>query len=85
MKVPGTVSITLEDYHALIDSAVKINESKEKLQRSAKELAVFLSFICTRQDISKHVQEFNKQSRTAKIVVEDNRATINFLDDVDNK
>ena len=48
-------------------------------------MAVFLSFICTRQDISKHIEEFNKQSKTAKIVVEDNRATINFLDDVDNK
>lgn len=32
-----------------------------------KELQVFLSFLCTRENIEKHVEEFNRQSKTSVI------------------
>ena len=65
--VKGSVSISLEDYHALIEASSKSLELKENLQLATKELQVFLSFLCTREDIEKYVKEFNRQSKTTKI------------------
>ena len=65
--VKGTVTISLDDYHALIDASSKSLELKENLQLATKELQVFLSFLCTREDIEKYVKEFNRQSKTTKI------------------
>ena len=67
--VKGSVTISIEDYHALIDASSKSLELKENLQLAMKELQVFLSFLCTREDVEKYVEEFNRQSKTAKINV----------------
>ena len=79
--VKGSVSISLEDYHALLESAAKTAEMKDKFYIAAKELQVFLSFLATRESLEKYVDEFNRQSKTATIVVENDRATIQFKDD----
>ena len=42
----------------------------------AKELQVFLSFLCTRSEIDKYVEEFNLQSATSKITLLNGRAKI---------
>ena len=65
--VVGTVSISLKDYHDLINSDTKSLELKQNLNLAVKELQVFLSFLCTREDIEKYVKEFNNQSQTASI------------------
>ena len=65
--VKGTVSISIEDYHALIDASSKSLELKGNLQLAIKEVQVFLSYLCTRENIEKYVEEFNKQSKTSKI------------------
>ena len=65
--VKGTVSISIDDYHALIDSSAEALELKENLNLTIKELQVFLSFLCTREDLEKYVGEFNRQSKTSKI------------------
>ena len=65
--VKGTVNISLEDYHTLLESASKSLELKENLQLAVKELQVFLSFLCTRENIEEYVEEFNRQSKTSKI------------------
>ena len=65
--VKGTVSISIEDYHTLIDASSKSLELKDNLQLAVKELQVFLSYLCTRESIENHVEEFNKQSKTSKI------------------
>ena len=65
--VKGTVSISIEDYHALLDSSSKALELKENLHLTIKELQVFLSYLCTRENIENHVEEFNKQSKTSII------------------
>ena len=65
--VTGTVSISLKDYHDLINSDTKSLELKQNLNLAVKELQVFLSFLCTREDIEKYVKEFNRQSKTSKI------------------
>ena len=44
-------------------------------------MSVFLSFLCTRTDITPYVEEFNRQSKTAKILLQDNKATIEFTND----
>ena len=69
-EVAGTVTINLDDYLELIEHTQKTNDLKHNTSRAAKELSVFLSFLCTREDISKYIDEFNKQSKTATIVVD---------------
>ena len=65
--VKGTVSISLDDYHTLLEAAEKSLEVKGNLDIAIKELQVFLSYLCTREDIEKHVGEFNRQSKTSVI------------------
>ena len=57
----------LEDYHKLIDSTQDSLKLKGNLEMAIKELQVFLSFLCTRENIEKHVEEFNRQSKTSVI------------------
>jgi|TARA_R110002096_G_scaffold236805_2_gene427617 hypothetical protein len=65
--VKGSVTISTEDYHAFLDASLKSLEAREKVELAVKELQVFLSFLCTREDIEKYVVEFNRQSQTSKI------------------
>jgi hypothetical protein len=76
--VRGTVSIALEDYHKLIDSEKSFQNQKGLLLRTTREMEVLLSFLASRSDIDKHVQEFNNQSKTSEITFEGNRAKIQF-------
>jgi hypothetical protein len=45
-----------------------------------KELQVFLSFVCSRKDITSHIAEFNRQSKKSKIVITDGKAIIHKKD-----
>ena len=81
MKPAGTVTISLDDYHKLIEHQQKADVLSTSTKRAAKEMAVFLSFLTSRSDIEPYVAEFNKQSTSAKIVLEDGRARIQFTDD----
>lgn len=78
----GTVTISLKDYHTFLDSAAENLESREKLILTAKELSVFLSYLASREDIKKHVQSFNIQSKTSKIEFEGNKAIISLRGDI---
>ena len=79
--VKGSVTISLTDYHALIDSNIESVELKDKLNVAIKELQVFLSFLCTREDIEKYVKEFNRQSQTSKININGGIAKIELKND----
>jgi hypothetical protein len=67
--VKGSVTISIDDFQALLDTKVDAEELREKTELAAKELQVFLSFLCTREDIEKYVEEFNRQSKTSKISI----------------
>ena len=79
--IKGTVSISLEDYHELINHESLYKQREEGLATAAKELQVFLSFLCSRENIDKYVEEFNKQSQTSKIVIEGTYAKIEMKND----
>lgn len=81
--VEGTVTITLKDFQDLLDAQVKAVDLREKTRLASRELQVFLSFLCTRADIEKHVEEFNRQSQTAKIVFEGTSAKIEIKNDTE--
>tara|TARA_R100001224_G_C3991525_1_gene139432 strand:- start:13 stop:270 length:258 start_codon:yes stop_codon:yes gene_type:complete len=83
MKMPGTVTIDLKDYLDLVEHSHKTDTLRSNTSRAAKEMSVFLSFLCTRTDIMPYVEEFNRQSKTAKIVLQDDKATIEFNNDQD--
>jgi hypothetical protein len=74
--VKGSVTISLEDYHSFLESAIKNKDIESKFIIASKELQVFLSFLATRADIEKYVDEFNRQSKTSKIIFEGTTAKI---------
>tara|TARA_R110002020_G_scaffold23468_3_gene78021 strand:+ start:483 stop:731 length:249 start_codon:yes stop_codon:yes gene_type:complete len=74
--VNGSVTISIEDFQALLDTKIKTDEVEGKLKIAIKELQVFLSFICSREDISKHIDEFNRQSQTSSIIIDGGKAVI---------
>ena len=49
-----------------------------------KELQVFLSFLVSREDLEKYVDEFNRQSKTSTIIFENGAARIDLKDDQKN-
>ena len=79
--VKGSVSISLEDYHSFIDQAIHFKNKEEMLTQATKELQVFLSFLCTRENIEKYVDEFNKQSKTSRILIEGSYVKIKLKND----
>lgn len=79
--VKGTVNLNLEDYHALLDANVQSKDLSENAKKILKELQVFLSFLCTRTEVSEYLEEFNRQSKTSTIYIENGRAIIKLKDD----
>ncbi len=77
----GTVTISLGDYEKLKDSSKVAQELEVSTRKAAKELQVFLSFLCTRSSIEEHVDEFNRQSKLSEIAVINGVARIKFKDD----
>ena len=76
MVKQGSVTINLEDYHALLEAGQKALELKGNTELVIKELQVFLSFMTTRTDIEPYIIEFNKQSKTSIIELNDGIAKI---------
>ena len=76
MSLKGTVTISLDDYHALLETHEKNIQIRENLKDTTRELAVFLSYLTTRENIKNHIEAFNMQSKSCKIMFEGNRAII---------
>jgi N-glycosylase/DNA lyase len=72
----GTVTIPLKDFDELRNSTEETQELRQKLSRAAKEIEVFLSFLCTRENIQIYVDEFNNQSSRATILIVDGKAKV---------
>lgn len=79
--VKGTVNISLDDYHKLVDSTQESLKLKGNLEMAIKELQVFLSFLCTREEIENYVKEFNRQSKTSVININNGIAKIELKND----
>ena len=54
---------------------------EERLTQAANEMQVFLSFLCTRENIEKYIDEFNKQSKTSRILIEGSYVKIELNND----
>lgn len=72
----GTVTIPLKDFDELRQSSEAAIQMKQKLSMAAKEIEVFLSFLCTREHIQVYVDEFNKQSVRSTIKIIDGKAKV---------
>jgi len=77
----GSVTISIKDFDKLRNESTVVEDRKSRLTRAAKELEVFLSFMCTREHIQEYLDEFNRQSQTCRITIEDGRAKIIFKDE----
>lgn len=75
----GSVTISLKDYDELRNQETFVKDTKQALLKSAKELEVFLSFLCTRESITEYIDEFNNHAKTCKIRLIDGRAKIELL------
>ena len=76
----GTVTISIKDFDSLRNAESSASDERINITRAAKELEVFLSFLCTRESLSEYVEEFNRQSTTSRINLQDGRAKIVFKD-----
>ena len=76
----GTVTISLDDYEKLSQAKEGAEKIISASKLSVKELQVFLSYLCTRSDLSHFVEEFNRQSVTSKITIDSGRARITLKD-----
>ena len=77
----GTVTIPLKEFDKLRESSTIASKQQERVLHATKELEVFLSYVCTRQNIEPLVEEFNRQSKSATISMENGRAKIIFNDE----
>ena len=80
----GTVTITLKDFQELVDANKNAIIIQDRTKLAAKEFEVFLSFLCSKGNIEKFVDEFNRQSKTSEIIITSGRAKINFKNDKKN-
>ena len=83
--INGTVTISLQDYESLKLSSENGGKIKEGILKAAKELEVFLSFLCSRENIDEHITEFNMYSKTCKIRIIEGRAKIEIINENDGK
>ena len=74
----GSVTIPLKLFDILRGAEEKATKKEETMHRAAKELEVFLSFLITREHIQEYIDEFNRQSSTSRIDIEEGRAKIAF-------
>lgn len=74
----GTVTISLKDYLSLENVQALTLKKEERIHLASKELEVFLSFLCTREHITPYIEEFNRQSKTSQIILDEGRAKIKF-------
>tara|TARA_R100000951_G_C2632473_1_gene178167 strand:- start:1271 stop:1513 length:243 start_codon:yes stop_codon:yes gene_type:complete len=74
----GTVTISLKNYKKLENAQGNATTMNERTLQAAKELEVFLSFLCTRENITPYIEEFNKQAGSSKIILTDGRVKIKF-------
>lgn len=72
----GTVTISLKDFENLRDAEQRLEEKSKNLHRAAREIEVFLSFLCTREHIQEYLDEFNRQSSTSRIDLDEGRVKI---------
>ena len=77
----GTVTISIADFTSLLEASKESSIAVDKTKLAAKELQVFLSFLCGKDNISVYIEEFNKQSKTSEIIINSGRAQIKFKDD----
>tara|TARA_R110000824_G_scaffold11591_2_gene50785 strand:+ start:693 stop:932 length:240 start_codon:yes stop_codon:yes gene_type:complete len=77
----GTVTISITDFTSLLEASKDSSIAIDKTKLAAKELQVFLSFLCGKENISVYIEEFNKQSKTSEIIINSGRAQIKFKDD----
>jgi len=77
----GSVTISIEDFDKLRSSSEEALMLKEKLSKAAKEIEIFLSFLCTREHIQVYVDEFNNQSSRATILIVDGKAKVQIHED----
>lgn len=77
----GTVTIPITLFDQLRTAEETAEEKKTNLHRAAREIEVFLSFLCTREHIQEYVDEFNKQSSKARINIEEGKVKIVIRDE----
>lgn len=77
----GNVTISLKLFDELRNAHTAVEVRNKNLHRAAREIEVFLSFLCTREHIQEFVEEFNKQSSKSRINIEDGKVKIIIRDE----
>ena len=75
-NINGTITISLKDFQELLTQKEKSLEVEKKFKEVASELEVFLSWLCTRYEVDEHINKYNMQSTSARIIIDDGKAKI---------
>ena len=75
-SVQGTVTISLQDYTKLQEEYMMALEIERKFIEVSHELEVFLSWLCSRYEVDEHINKYNMQSTSARIIIDDGKAKI---------
>jgi len=77
----GTVTIPLSVFDELRNASEIADQKNENLHRAAREIEVFLSFLCTREHIQEYLDEFNRQSSRSRINLDEGKVKIVIRDE----
>ena len=77
----GTVTIAITLFDQLRNSEETAQSKNNNLKRAAREIEVFLSFLCTREHIKEYVDEFNRQSSKSRINIDEGKVKIVIRDE----
>jgi hypothetical protein len=77
----GTVTIPLSVFDELRNASEIAGQKNENLHRAAREIEVFLSFLCTREHIQEYLDEFNRQSSRSRINLDEGKVKIVIRDE----
>ena len=71
--VKGQVTISIEDFQALLEASVTADEVKQSTRTASRELQVFLSYLHAQLDLTPHIESFNRQSTKSQIIIEEDK------------
>lgn len=69
--VKGTVTISIDDFQALLESSTDAKSLSASTRTASREIQVFLSYLHTQLDLTPHIESFNRQAKKSQIIIED--------------
>ena len=85
-QLEGTVTISLRDYHRILEDKAYAKQSWNKLNEIRQHISQFINIIYNNHDITSEISEFNRINKNAKVIHgNDNKIMIKIIKDGDKE